>query len=136
MRSVTLNLLHDRRQRMLGASATVLLVGAIIGGAGLGWLVASRRHPAYILAFCFLVLGAGLVIASLPSYLFDTGMWGQDPGNVLAPQIWASRISWVLGAASVAFALTAGLRALWAAPQQPAAGRSSQSATRTPTPQP
>ncbi|MCC5947158.1 MAG: hypothetical protein JJT89_01770 [Nitriliruptoraceae bacterium] len=102
---------------MLEVSANVVLMVAVIGGAGLGWLVASRRHPAYVVAFSFLVLGiAGLVIASLPSYLSD-GFWGQDMGNALLSQMWASRISWVVGAASVAFALAAGLRALWAAPR-------------------
>lgn len=97
-----------------------MLVLAIISGAVLGLLVASRRHPAYVFAFSFLILGiAGLVIAGLPSYVFDTGMWGSSPDSVLAPQRWASRISWVVGAASAGFALAAGLRALWAAPSSP-----------------
>ena len=94
-----------------------VMVIAIVAAAGLGWFVASRRHPGSI-GFSLLLLGsAGLVIASMPSLMFDASLTAEDPMSLIAGQAWASRIVGIMGAASVAFAVVAGVRALWAAPR-------------------
>ena len=102
---------------MWGTVPTIILLVAVIVGAGLGWLVATRRHPGYVLGFSIVVLGsAGLLVASLPSILLEAGLTGEDPVAFLADQVQLHRIIGYLSAAAIAFALVAGVRALATAP--------------------
>lgn len=98
-----------------GTVSTVIFLAAAIGGAWLGWLVATRRHPGYVLAFSFLVLGiAGLLVASIPTIFVQAGL--AEDAVALSEQAQINRIRGITSAAAVAFALVAGVRALWRAP--------------------
>ena len=118
---------------MTGTSVGLLVAAAI--GCGLGWLVGSRRHPAYVLGFSLLLLGvAGVVVATLPSVLMGVAAAGDEPWAIVAGQIWMNRIIGMMITAGATFALVAGARALWSSPRrlpprETAAPRSSRSST-------